>query len=78
MNQENIMNGQELKAVILDSFSDIELKAGNHQVLISPWDMHSFDLSFDDFEKNYSDIDDLLSDKVIDGKSLNEIEIQLD
>jgi hypothetical protein len=68
----NCHQSARIKDNVLDNFSDIEFSVGDIHGLISPWSMQ-FDLLIETFEKNYSNLDDLLSNKVIDGKSLNDL-----
>ena len=67
------MRANELKEWILDMFQDINIEYDGKEGSICPFSHDNISFMFDDETRNYSSIDDMMSDPFIDGKSLNEI-----
>ena len=67
------MNIKALKKKILEIVHDIGFHYHGKEYFITPHNEKSFTLRIDGVKKSYTDIDELLLDKVIDGKSITEI-----
>ena len=58
--------------------NDVMLDYPDHDMIfINPFNENKFELSYDDISKTYDNIDDLMSDRIFDGKTLTEIAPQL-
>lgn len=71
------MKPDDLKALILSLTQDILFEYQGKSVCINPWSNKKIDVGFGDDGKIYTDIDDLMTDKFFNGKSLTEISEQL-
>lgn len=71
------MKADDLKKWILSLEQDIEFEYNNIGGSICPFSKNDISLTFLDISKDYEDIDELMNDKVISGKSLNEISQEL-
>ena len=67
------MTNKQVKNEILSLTYDIQFGYNGVDGLIMPYSKNSFDVSYKDVDKHYTDIDELMNDKIFDGKSLNEI-----
>lgn len=67
------MNCYSIKKLILSLLQDVVFEYDNKTCCINPWHEHKFELGYGDFIKDYSDIDELMNDKIFNGKSLCEI-----
>lgn len=72
------MTAQQLKSRIMSFTDDICFVYNNKDVCINPWNEEKFEVGFNNIGKDYTNIDDLMSDKFFDGKSLNEIAKEID
>lgn len=67
------MKLKDLKAEIKSCLHDIAFEYQGKSGLINPWSHNKIELGYGDYAGCYTDVDSLLSDKVIDGKSLSEL-----
>lgn len=67
------MNAKDLKDWIASLVDDIEFEYKNIHGVISPFTSTNMNLFYDDKNYYYGNVDDLMSAKVIDGHSLNDI-----
>ena len=68
------MTKEKLKETILSFTNDVLLDyPGHDMIFINPCNMHEFIFSYDDIDKTYNSIDELMEDKIYDGKSLSDI-----
>ncbi len=67
------MTVNEITNKILAFTNDVILNYNSDEIFINPWNDNKFELGYKDLNKTYSSIDDLLQDKIFDGKSLTEI-----
>lgn len=67
------MTPEQLREEILSLTYDIQFEYKGVNGLIMPYSENDFVLCCGDDDKQYTDIDDVMSDKFFDGKSLNEI-----
>ncbi len=72
------MKAQELRGWILSLAQDIEFEYKGYHGVICPWNAHSFTMAYAGKDKDYTDIEDLMSDKVFNGMSLNQIAEKLE
>ena len=63
----------DLKAEIRSCLHDIAFEYQGKPGLINPWNHKIIELGYDNYTGCYSDVDILLSDRVINSKSLIEI-----
>ncbi len=72
------MTAQQIKDIIMSFLNDVMLDYPDHDMIfINPFNENKFELSYDDISKTYDNIDDLMSDRIFDGKTLTEIAPQL-
>ena len=71
------MKAEDLKKWILSLEQDIEFEYNGVDGSICPFSENDISLTFLDISKDYESIEALMSDKVINGKSLNEISGEL-
>ena len=65
------MNINELKNVVQDCYSDVDITVDGRSALISQWGKNQYTLWVDGYEeKNFSDIDKLLTDEMIKDKTI--------
>lgn len=69
----NVMTSKQLREEILSLTYDIQFEYKGINCLIMPFSHKKFMLCYGDDDKQYTDIDDVMSDPFFDGKSLNEI-----
>ncbi|MEE1397588.1 hypothetical protein [Ruminococcus sp.] len=68
------MTKEKIVDAIMSFTNDVLLDYPNHDtIFINPYNVHKFLLSYEDVEKIYTSIDELMEDKIYDGKSLSEI-----
>lgn len=68
------MNADQLRDMILSFTNDVLLDFPDHGLIfINPWSIDRFDAGFGNITRTYTSIDDLMSDPIYDGKSLNDI-----
>lgn len=67
------MTEKQLVDKIRSLTEDIEFSYRGLDGAICPFSAKNISLSYGDFEKKYSSIDDLMTDRIISGKSLREI-----
>ena len=67
------MTPEQLREEILSLTYDIQFEYKDVNGLIMPYSDDDFMLCYGDNSKSYTDIDDVMSDKFFDGKSLSEI-----
>ena len=67
------MTPEQLREEILSLTYDIQFEYKGVNGLIMPYSKKDFVLCYGDDDKRYTDIDDVMSDKFFDGKSLSEI-----
>lgn len=67
------LNKEQVKNEILSLTYDVQFGYNGVDGLVMPYSRNSFDVCYKDVEKHYDDIDELMNDKIFDGKSLNEI-----
>ena len=72
------MTAQQIKDIIMSFLNDVMLDYPDHDMIfINPFNENKFELSYDDISKTYDNIDELMSDRIFDGKTLTEIAPQL-
>lgn len=72
------MTAQQIKDIIMSFLNDVMLDYPDHDMIfINPFNENKFELSYDDISKTYDNIDDLMTDRIFDGKTLTEIAPQL-
>ena len=67
------MKASELRDWILSLAQDIEFWYKGYHGVICPWNAHSFTMNYAGEDKDYIDIEDLMSDKIFNGMSLSQI-----
>lgn len=67
------MTPKQLREEILSLMYDIQFEYKGVNGLIMPYSENDFVLCYGDDDKEYTNIDDVMSDKFFDGKSLNDI-----
>lgn len=68
------MTAKEIKDIILSFTNDVLLNyPGHDMIFINPWNDTKFEFSYKDINKTYNSIDELMPDKIFNGKSLSEI-----
>ncbi len=67
------MTASDIKNKILLFTNDVIFTYKDEDIFINPWSIHKFELGYKDIVKTYADIDELMNDKIFDGKSLTEI-----
>ena len=72
------MKLSDLKAEINSCLHDIAFEYQGKPGLINPWSHNKIELGYGDYAGCYSDVDSLLSDNVINGKSLVELCEEID
>lgn len=72
------MTAQQIKDIIMSFLNDVMLDYPDHDMIfINPFNENKIELSYDDISKTYDNIDDLMTDRIFDGKTLTEIAPQL-
>ncbi len=68
------MTKEKIRDIIMSFTNDVLLDCPSHDMIfINPCSVNKFLLSYEEIEKTYTSIDELMSDKIYDGKSLSEI-----
>ncbi|MGN0592028.1 MAG: hypothetical protein ACI4JQ_02135 [Ruminococcus sp.] len=68
------MTAKEIKDKIMSFTNDVLLDYPEHDMIfINPCSTHKFIFSYENIDKTYNSIDELMGDKIFDGKSLSEI-----
>ena len=67
------MTGEDIKKEILETFSAVTFKYHGKNCGVDPFSMKSFCLWFGDEDKYTNSIEETMTVKFFDGKSLNEI-----
>lgn len=68
------MTKEKIVSVIMSFTNDVLLDYPDHDtIFINPYNVHKFLLSYENVEKIYTSIEELMADKIYDGKSLSEI-----
>lgn len=68
------MTAKDIRDTIMSFTNDVLLDYPNNDVIfINPCSENKFIFSYKDVDKTYTSIDELMSDKIYDGKSLTEI-----
>lgn len=71
------MKAEDLKKWILSLEQDIQFEYNGVDGSICPFSKNDISLTFLDISKDYGSIEELMNDKVISGKSLNQISQEL-
>lgn len=72
------MTAKEIKDLIMSFTNDVILNYPEHDtIFINPWSETKFEFSYENIDKTYKSIDELMSDRIFNGKSLAEIAPQL-
>ena len=67
------MTPDKFKTLIMSFTDDVVFSYRGKTACINPWNDKKYELGFGDVGKTYASIDELMSDPVFDGKSLNQI-----
>lgn len=68
------MTAKEIREIIMSFTNDVLIDyPDNDTIFINPCSENKFIFSYKDVDKTYTNIDELMSDKIYDGKSLTEI-----
>lgn len=67
------MRAEDLKDLILSLTQDVILGYKSDEIFINPWNERKFEFGYQDINRTYDNIDKLMNDQVIHGKSLTEI-----
>ncbi len=68
------MTVKEIRNKIMSFTNDVLLDYPGHDaIFINPCSINKFIFSYEDIDKTYSSIDELMEDKIFNGKSLSEI-----
>lgn len=67
------MTAKEIRSIITSFLNDVMLDYHGDVIFVNPWNDNKFDFGYKDIDKIYTSIDELMSDKIYDGKSLTEI-----
>lgn len=67
------MKADELKEWILDMLQDVNIEYDGKEGSICPFSLDDISVTYDDETRNYTNIDDMMSDPFIEGIPLNEI-----
>ncbi|WP_027407151.1 hypothetical protein [Anaerovibrio sp. RM50] len=71
------MTKERLREVLDDELQDVGFEYGGENHLIIPHGSKRYTVCYGDESKDYTNIDEMMNDKVFYGKSLNEIASQL-
>lgn len=72
------MTAQQIKDIIMSFLNDVMLDYPEHDMIfINPFNENKFEMSYEDISKTYDNIEDLMTDRIFDGKTLAEIAPQL-
>ena len=72
------MKPNALRELILSLTQDIVFQYNGTYACINPWNPNKIEVGYGEKVKMYKDIEDVMTDKFYDGKSLNEIAEQLE
>ena len=68
------MTKEKLKEAIMSFTNDVLLDYPDHDMIfINPCSVHKFIFSYDNIDKTYRSINELMEDRIYDGKSLSDI-----
>lgn len=68
------MTAKKIRDIIMSFTNDVLLDYPGHDtIFINPCSITEFIFSYDDIDKTYTSIDELMNDKIYDGKTLSEI-----
>lgn len=67
------MTIKEITDKILSFTDDVVLSYSSEEIFINPWNESKFELGYKDLYKTYTSIEQLLNDKIFEGKSLTDI-----
>ena len=67
------MKAHQLKEQILSCITDICFDYNGKSACINPWNHHKFEVGYGEQVETFSNIEDLMSAKIFDGYSLNDI-----
>lgn len=68
------MTAKEIRDTIMSFTNDVLLDYPDHDtIFINPCSKNKFIFSYNDIDKIYTNIDELMSDKIYDGKSLTDL-----
>lgn len=68
------MTVKKIRDIIMSFTNDVLLNYPDHDtIFINPCSENKFIFSYNDIDKIYTSIDELMSDKIYDGKSLTDI-----
>ena len=67
------MTKKKLKELILSLTQDVTFLYAGQYACINPWNNKKFEVSYGNIVKTYSNIDDVMQDKIYCGNSLEEI-----
>lgn len=67
------MTIKEITDKILSFTDDVVLSYSSEEIFINPWNESKFELGYKDLCKTYTSIEQLLNDKIFEGKSLTNI-----
>lgn len=67
------MKAKEIRNIITSFLNDVMLDYHGDVIFVNPWNDNKFEFGYKDIDKTYTSIDELMSDKIYNGKSLTEI-----
>ncbi|MDO5558121.1 MAG: hypothetical protein Q4F95_00830 [Oscillospiraceae bacterium] len=67
------MTAKKIKDTIASCLNDVIMEYHGDTIFVNPWNDNKFEFAYKDIDKTYTSIEDLMSDKIYDGKSLKEI-----
>ena len=67
------MTSKQIIDMITSFTDDVILYYGDEMIFINPCSNKEFIFSYKDIDKTYTSIEDLMSDKIFDGKTLSDI-----
>ena len=67
------MTIKEITDKILNFTDDVVLSYSSEEIFINPWNESKFELGYKDLCITYTSIEQLLNDKIFEGKSLTDI-----
>lgn len=67
------MNAKQLKKLILSLTQDIEFEYNGKHGCICPFRKDNISMVYDDTSKDYTDVEYVMTDRVFNGLSLNDI-----
>lgn len=67
------MTVKEITDKIMSFTDDVVLSYSSEEIFINPWNESKFELGYKSLYKTYTSIEQLLEDKIFEGKSLTDI-----